>query len=188
MNFKKLILVLFLTTITMFSLLIGFSYAWYATKTTDITIKTPTLIDIGVEFETSEYISTEVGIPILDSEAELLADNTKFLVGTNTDMSFTASYTIGLKDIEIADKLKIDLFKWRLLKNGVKVAEDNFSLIGDETSINLYTDTLVEDATTPDEYILLVWLSETGESQNDLMVQDFQARVFVKTVLTGIKE
>ncbi len=185
MNFKKLLLVLCLTTMVMFSLLLGFSYAWYATATsTSFDIKTPTSDKIIVDFATSKYISTTTGVPLTEEEVPTKADKTAFTVKANSSMNMTAKYTILLQDITIDEKLKNSNFKWQLLKDETSVAIGDFANIGNSTTFDLYTTSLVLNATDADNYELRVWLHETGEVQNDLMNKPFSATVAIKTFLS----
>lgn len=182
MNFKKLILVLSLTVVLMISLLLGFSYAWYATTTsTSFNLGTPSQDVLSIDFQTSDYVSTTTGIPLLDSEVETLADKTLFTVKASDNMNYTAKYTILLKDIIIADELKNASFRWALLKDGVSVASSDFSGIGTATTLDLYTTTLVLNATNADSYELRIWLSENNGNQNGMMNKAFSARVAIKT-------
>ena len=185
MNFKKLLLVLCLTTMVMFSLLLGFSYAWYATATsTSFDIKTPTSDKIVVEFATSKYISTTTGIPLTEAEVPTKADKTIFTVKANSSMSMTAKYTVLLQDITIDENLKNSSFKWQLLKDDTSVANGDFANIGDSTTLDLYTTSLVLNATDADNYELRVWLHETGEVQNELMDKPFLATGAIQTFLS----
>lgn len=96
----------------------------------------------------------------------------------------TAKYTILLQDITIDEKLKNSSFKWQLLKDETSVAIGDFASIGNSTTIDLYTTSLVLNATDADNYELRVWLHETGEVQNDLMDKPFSATVAIKTFLS----
>lgn len=184
MNFKKLILTLFLTTITMFSLLIGFSYAWYATASpTQIDITTASRGDIKTNFETTEYITTKTGVPIVDADIAISAAKNKFSINASENMALRSNYTISIAEISMDQELKTGDFKWQLLKNNSEVARGDFSDIGDNTTKELYTTGLTLNSNAIDNYELRIWLRENGNDQNSLMNKSFRARVTVKTVL-----
>lgn len=184
MNFKKLILTLFLTTITMFSLLIGFSYAWYATASpTKIDITTAGKDDIKTNFETTEYITTKTGIPILDANVSTQASKNKFTINASETMALKSNYTISITDINMVEELKIADFKWQLIRNNSEVATGNFANIGNNTTLELYTTGLTLNSNVIDNYELRIWLSENGNDQNSLMNKSFYAKITVKTIL-----
>lgn len=185
MNFKKLLLVLCLTTMVMVSLLLGFSYAWYATTTsTSFDLRTPSSDKIVVDFATSKYINAKTGIPLIETEVSTKADKTLFTVKANSSMSMTAKYTVLLQDIIIDDVLKSSSFKWQLLKDSTEVASGDFSSIGSSTTMDLYTTSLVLNAMDADNYEFRLWLHETNVEQNDMMDKTFSATVAIKTFLS----
>lgn len=174
-------------SVVMFVSLLGASYAWYVANNvvTDIGVKTVGADKIKTEFVVSDYIMNSVGIPILDANVATEADKNLFTIMASESMTLNAKYTIYLDNIVIDDALKISDFKWDLLKSDVSVANGDFSTIGNNTRLNLYTTNLVLNATSPDSYELRVWLRDTGSVQNDLMGKSFSARIKVDVYLAN---
>ncbi len=171
MNFKRVIMILNVVTIVLIISLLGFSYTWYVASnvSTKININTPNSNIIKTDFATTEYINNTIGVPILASEVATKADKNIFTIIAQETMTKKADYNIYIDEIVMDDALKISDFKWELLKNNTSVANGDFSSIGNNKRIDLYTTNLTLGATTPDSYELRIWLEETGENQNNLI-------------------
>ena len=185
MNFKRVIMILNVVTIVLIISLLGFSYAWYVASnvSTKININTPNSNIIKTDFATTEYINNTIGVPILASEVATKADKNMFTIIAQDTMTKKADYNIYIDEIVMDDALKTSDFKWELLKNNTSVANGDFSSIGNNTRINLYTTNLTLGATTPDSYELRIWLEETGENQNNLMGKRFSGRIKIDVYL-----
>lgn len=185
MNFKRVIMILNVVTIVLIISLLGFSYAWYVASnvSTKININTPNSNIIKTDFATTEYINNTIGVPILASEVATKADKNIFTIIAQETMTKKADYNIYIDEIVMDDALKTSDFKWELLKDTTSVANGDFSSIGNNTRINLYTTNLTLGATIPDSYELRIWLEETGENQNNLMGKRFSGRIKIDVYL-----
>ena len=184
-----MLLVLFITLSIFVGIIFGVSYAWYAYKNAETNLsgktinKTPTII-----FSQTEYILSGTSIPILDEDRYNYANKNSFTVVVNDDLR---KYNVGIKilltDILMSNELKISNYKYELLENGVSVALGDFSMLGDNKELEIMPMKILSPVTYPQTYSyeLLIWLSDDGTVQNDLMNKGFRAKV---NVVSAIKK
>lgn len=192
MQFKKLIFVLAIAFTIILGLLFGSTYAYYvSTNGTNINITTGDFDSgVAVIFNQSEYINTNVGIPILESEVETKASKNVFTLIPDVNIlnGYEVAVTVNLVNIEIADELKSTDFKYRLdctvNATTTTVGSGTGLTIGDNTSISLGTLSTndIFALTNSTTCTLYVWLNESGVSQNDLMNKSFSGLIKVNSV------
>ena len=184
MSYKKLILLLMGCMAIIILCLFGISYAYYSLSNASTEFNTKTLDDnIDVIYQQSQYINTNVGIPIADNDAALMADSSKFSALAGPSLTgYQVAIQIDLVDIVLSDELKISDFKIQLLENGNVVATKTGQDIGNNTSITLKDMTSITVGTTYN-YELRVWLRDTGVSQNTLMNKSLNGRVEVSSAV-----
>ena len=107
-------------------------------------------------------------------------DDVPVLINLPKSLDFADIYFIH--DVHFGSPL-FDNKKWELLKDNTSLANGDFSSIGNNTRINLYTTNLTLGATIPDSYELRIWLEETGENQNNLMGKRFSGRIKIDVYL-----
>jgi len=169
-------------TIAIVILSLTTSYAWYtfsggATDFESITSD----VDLNVIYAQSQIITTTTSIPINDKDIDKYADSNIFTVSSPTDLyDYQILLTISLTNIKIDDELITEDFKYQLLqddqviKSGTgKDFTNNTLVLKDNIEINpvkTYT------------FKLVIWLSDTGLNQNDLMNKTFQATIQTDSV------
>ena len=182
MSFKKTMLIITLITITMFALSLSASYAWYSYSggATDFDSITSD-VDLNVIYAQSSIIKSTTSLPIEDSEKEEYADKNIFTVSSPKELyDHQIMLTIALININIDKELQTKNFKYELLENNKVIAsgtgadlKENVKILKENLEINpLLTYT----------FALRVWLSESGEVQNELMNKNFQAQIQVDSV------
>ena len=173
---KNIIIVFVLIT------LIGVGYAFFLEqKNTEF----GTLISGNLEMDylTGEELLLTRATPIYDSD---VAEKASYMIFSIENKGTVNMYTdISLENIVIDDILKTDNFKWRI-EQGQNSTEEGFYdsfIIESGTFENFSTNskTLVTNRyIKPGEtkyYKVSVWLSETGEIQNDIMGAKFKAKI-----------
>lgn len=201
MKFGKLIFVLAIAFTAIFASMIGSSYAYYyATEGVPISVTTSNIDPgIAVVFEQSQYINTNVGVPINEEDVDTLASTSIFTINPNNDFlaESNVAINIGIIDISIDDDLKIDDFKYKFACNdgtsdviskggtGADFTEDvinnGYLKLGTLDTVN-NTFSYNKDYTCT----LRVWLQNNTsvDNQNYLMGKSFTGLIKVNTLFT----
>jgi len=177
-----MMLIITAIVITMFILSLSTSYAWYtysggATDFDSITSE----VDLNVIYAQSKIITTTTSLPIKDEEKEKYADTNIFTVSSPQELyNHQVILTISLIDIEIAEELKSQDFKYELLQNSEVIASGTGKDFSEKNKV--LKDQIQINPTQNYTFGLRIWLSETGESQNELMNKTFQAQIQVDSI------
>ena len=183
-----MLIVLSITLCIFVGISFGVSYAWYAYKNAETSINggtinaTPTVI-----FGQTEYISSGISVPINDEDRYNYASKNSFTLTIDENLkNYQLAVRILLKDILMADELKIANYKYELLEDGVSVANGDFSTLGNNKELEIMPMKIFTPVTYPKTYSyeLLIWLSDDGTTQNNLMNKGFRAKV---NVISAIK-
>lgn len=204
-NFRKLILTLTIAFSTIFTSMLGVSYAYYlASGGPNITVTTGN-IDTGVAvvFNQSQYINVNTGVPISASDVDTKAGKSVFTITPDTSILSDAdvSVNISVVDVSIDTQLRVSDFKYKLTCVGEQAgAEDvSYEFTGDGTSftedvissgsLKLGSLTYMEGAANNTFDInkvytctFRVWLQETNANQNSLMNKSFSGLFRVNTI------
>ena len=187
MEFKKMIILLSVTVSIMFGLLLGMSYAWYAYSNAESNIKASTKKDVPmVVFAQTEYISSTQNMPIYDEDRYSYANKNSFTITLGENLKeYETGIEIVLNEINIAEELKIDNYKYELLQNKKVISSGDFSTIGESTSIKLQPMTMMTPENYPYTYAyeLYIWLSEDETNQNNLMDKVFGAKIDINSAV-----
>ena len=185
MEFKKIVIILSITTILAICILFGGSYAWYAYANAETNIQSRTKEDAPtVIFSQTEYLFSKETLPILDEDRYNYGNKNSFTITIGENLAgYQAGIEISLKDVLISNELKIANYKYELLQNGVPVATGDFSNIGNAKELTLMPMTVLTPTSYPAvyNYELYIWLSDDGSNQNNLMNKAFRARVSVNS-------
>lgn len=185
MEFKKVVIILVITTIVSIGLLFGASYAWYAYRNAETNIEgktkeeAPTII-----FSQTEYLYSKETMPIQDEDRYTYGNKNSFIITVGENLSeYQTGIEISLKDLVMASELKIPNYKYELLQNGIVVASGNFANVGSSRELNLMPMTELHPKAYPETYSyeLYIWLSDDGTDQNDLMNKGFRAKINVNS-------
>ena len=187
MEFKKMIILLSITVSIMFGMLLGISYAWYAYENAETNIIASTKKELPtIQFMQTEYIKSTQNMPIYDEDRYKYANKNSFTVTLGENLiEYETALQIVLNNIEIANELKINNFKYELLENKKVISTGDFSTLGDETSIELFPMTIMNPINYPYTYVyeLYIWLSEDESNQNDLMNKPFGAKIDINSAI-----
>lgn len=187
MKFSKLIFILIITISLTITLSFGVSYSWYTYNNAKSSIDASTKKDTPtVSFMGTEYINTSQTMPILDKDRYNYASKNSFTVTLDENLSqYESAIEISLKDIAMDNLLKTENYKYELLQDGGLVSNGNFKNLGSATTLTILPMNLLEPTSYPQTYTyeLYIWLSETGENQNELMDKGFSARIEVTSAI-----
>ena len=181
MEFKKLLILLSVTVSIMLGVLLGISYAWYAYSNAESNISANTLKETPtIVFAQTEYM------PIYDEDRYHYANKNSFTVTLGENLqAYETGLEIELANINIAEELKIENYKYELLQNKKVISSGNFSNLGDNTTIKLMPMTIMKPSNYPHTYVyeLYIWLSEDKTDQNNLMNKNFGAKINVTSAV-----
>lgn len=197
MKFRSMIFVMTIAFSVIFMSMIGTSYAYYvATDGTTVNVTTGN-IDTGVAvvFEQSEYININTGVPISDSDVDMYAKSSSFILTPDASILNGAdvAINIGITDFVVDNALVVNDFRYRFVCNNgisnvitVNGTGTNFT----EEVINTEYLKLGTLSTTDGTFeanktytcTLKVWLHETNENQNTLMNKKFRGLIKVNTI------
>ncbi len=114
----------------------------------------------------------------------------KFYVTGNTSNPENSIYDVAIHDFNVDCELRTEDLKWRLYKNGTLLSSGNLSPKFDTISNNrlVLTETQQDLTTTKDEYVFLLWISEScsGNIANCSKEQD-QSKYLGKSLSGSIK-
>lgn len=194
MKFSKMIFVLTIAASAIFVFMIGSSYAYYTATSTDINVTTGNTSDgVSVIFTDNNYVNITTGVPIDDNMVDNYVDGNKFSIipNVNTLNGYDAFITIALINVNIDDSLKINSFKYKLI-----CIDDNSDVVksttGNGTSLVSGTDVVLSKFNTTDnsfdintnyQCTFKVWISNSGNNQNELMNKKFSALLEVNSIM-----
>ena len=187
MEFKKVIFILGIAICLAIGMIFGASYAWYAYSNAETAIggstidETPTVI-----FSQTEYIASSTSVPIQDEDSYNYANKNSFTVTLNENLQkYHTAIKVVLKDIVMSDELKIATYKFALMENGYVVSSGNFSNLGNNKELEIMPMKVLQPTTFPQTYSyeLLIWLSDDGTVQNNLMNKGFRAKISVVSAI-----
>lgn len=114
----------------------------------------------------------------------------KFYVTGNTSNPENSIYDVAIHDFNVDCELRTEDLKWRLYKNGTLLSSGNLSPKFDTMSNNrlVLTETQQDLTTTKDEYVFLLWISEScsGDIATCSKEQD-QSKYLGKSLSGSIK-
>lgn len=184
---KKMIIVLTVTVAILFAIIIGSSYAWYAYANAETNVSGKTTdINPTIVFTQTDEVNFKTIMPINDDDRYVYAGKNSFTITINENLKdYSKGIEISLNNIKMSDELKITNYKYELLENNIAISSGNFSNIGNNNKIILKPMSELNVVTYPTtyNYDLLIWLSEDGTNQNDLMNKSFSAKININSAI-----
>jgi len=182
MNFRKSLLIVTIFIVVIFLIGIASSYAWYTVSGGSTDFKTvATDADLNIIYAQSQIVNTTTSLPIKDSQKETLADSNIFTVSSPKDLEgYQVTLSISLINIKIDNDLKTKDFKYELLQDNVVIASGTG--LDFDSNVKTLKDNISIDTTKTYTYTLRIWLSESGENQNNLMNKSFSAKIGVDSI------
>ena len=183
MRLKKLLFVITIIVITMLSLMLATSYAWYSFENGSTTFDAVTNNDsIIVSYQTGEYINTDIAVPISSSEIDKYSSKTNFNVRINDNVKDNdVKVEVKLTDVNIAYELKNSSFYVDLFYQGTKVRTVTGDYINSGVDVTLGSMVLNNNVDNLFEVRVYI-LSDGNTYQNDMMNKTFSAKIKVDVV------
>lgn len=189
MSFKKMLCFIFVIVISVFSLMLTTSYAWYSYENASTKFDVVTANNmVDIVFQNGEYIDTNQGVPIKSSDVDRYSDKYDFNIKVkNKGVKDELVAKISLVDVVIDNELKkIDEvlgdspFRVELFYQGTKVGKTvtgaNFT--GDSYDIG---DVVLSDS-IDNQFEFRVYLLDNGNEQSNLMNRSFQGRIDINVI------
>ena len=172
------------------SFIIGSSYAWFEILSTNnsssFNTKTEGTDTIGIVFEQTDKINVTTAMPILDEDKEEYASKNKFTITIEEKLyNAQVAVEVNLVDINIDDELLSKDMKYELLINDEVVKNGTFLQISD-SKLTLYPLTKLTNISESNGIFaceLRIWLSETNESQNNMMNKKISGTIQIDSVV-----
>ncbi|MBQ8681901.1 MAG: hypothetical protein IJ509_03215 [Bacilli bacterium] len=184
MSFKKLLGIISIVIVVMFSLMLTTSYAWYSFEEGSTTFDVVTNNDdIIVSYQKGEYISTNIAVPIVSDDVDRYAEKNNFSIKVRDNKDNNEILvSISLVDVSIDNLLQDSNFKVDLYHQNSKVA----SVSGDTIGATGATDIKLADVTLTDDinnnFELRVYILDDGTDQSAMMNKAFQGRIKIDVV------
>ena len=189
MSFRKMLGIITVVIISLFTLMLTTSYAWYSYENASTKFDVVTADDnVDIVYQRGEYINTESAIPLKKNEIDLYSDKYDFNIKVKKTVKGNEMVArISLMNITIDDELrKIDgelgdsPLRVELYYQGALVgnAITGKSFVNDTYGIG---DVVLSDV-IDNRFELRVYLLDNGKNQLELMDKKFQARINVNVV------
>ena len=183
MRLKKLLFVITIIVVTMLSLMLATSYAWYSFENGSTTFDAVTNNDsIIVSYQTGEYINTDIAIPVNSSEIDQYSSKNNFNVKINDNVKDNdVKVEVKLTDVNIAYELKNSSFYVDLFYQGSKVRTVTGDYINSGVDVTLGS--MVLNNNVDNLFEVRVYILSDGSSyQNNMMNKTFSAKIKVDVV------
>ena len=169
--------------VVMICIVVGFTYAWYQIQNAKTNIDVNSVSDIDVSYAGNFDIYSSSGIPIREEDVVEYASCSDFSITVNSLPPKGSKYStsIGISNIIIASELKNTNFKWRLYHENQAVATGNFSNLGNDTSLYMYSEDFLKTKTS--SYRLCIWISDNNGDQNSMMNKNFSGKIDLTTTI-----
>ena len=181
MSLRKMLGLILLVVVFMFSLMLATSYAWYSfnNASTEFEVVTGN-DDIMINYLRGEYIATNVAVPILSKDIDRYSEKNNFSVQVKNNVRDNdIVVTVSLVDIDIDYSLRIKNFRIDLYYQDALVASTTGDYLTEKT-INLADITI--DGDVENNFELRVYLLDDGTDQSLLMNKSFKARIGLNVV------
>ncbi len=184
MSYKKMLVIILIVILAMFSLMLTTSYAWYSYENGSTTFDAVTNSkDVEVTFLKGEYINNTKAVPIKSSDVAQYSDKHQFVVRTkNNTVDNEIEVQISLVDIAIDSSLRISDFKVELYHQGSKVSTTSGNTIGVSGATTKVLGSAVLDNQIDNNFEVRVYLLDNNGDQSSLMLKSFRAKIKVDVV------
>ena len=184
LSLKRLLGIILVVIIVMFSTMLTTSYAWYSFENASTVFEGVTSSDdIIINYQTGEYINTNIAVPISNGDVDKYSDKNNFnIVIKDSSKDNELVVTVSLVEISISGALQDPNFRVDLYYQGSKVSGVSGNTIGTSgiTTKALGTVTLNNDVVN--NFEVRVYLLDNGQDQSALMNKAFQAKVKIDVV------
>lgn len=179
MRLKKLLLVMLIIIVFMFSLMLTTSYAWYSFERGSTTFDAETEVeDIFVSYQDGEYINTDIAVPVVGDMVDKYSSKNNFNIKVTGDGEVMVG--VSLIEVKIDEALNKDSFVIDLFYQGSKIDTITGSKIVTGTDI-VFKNVLLENIDS-NQFEVRMYILDDGSVQNEMMSKVFSAKVKIDVV------
>ena len=184
MSFKKMLGIITIMIVLVFSMMLSTSYAWYTFENASTTFEGVTNNDeILVGYGTNEYISTSIAVPILEEDIDKYSSKNNFFVNVKeSELDTELVVSVSLVDIMIDDALMTEEFKIDLYYQGELLKNISGADIEVKTVEVMELASTLIDNFTDNNFELRVYILDNGMDQSELMNKTFAAKIEVNII------
>lgn len=162
----------------------GVSYGYYAYTSANTLFNVSTIKALPtITYAQSSNLNETVGIPINENNYATNASKSQFTITYGSNLSgYDVAIKISLTNITIDSALKNSYFRYKLVRGGTVIASGNFSSVGSSLVLKGAEKKSITSYPTVENYILYIYLADSGSEQNAMMGKKFSAKISVDTV------
>lgn len=162
----------------------GVSYGYYAYTSANTLFNVSTIKALPtITYAQSSNLNETVGIPINENNYATEASKSQFTITYGSNLSgYDVAIKISLTNITIDSALKNSYFRYKLVRGGTVIASGNFSSVGSSLVLKGAEKKSITSYPTVENYILYIYLADSGSEQNAMMGKKFSAKISVDTV------
>lgn len=162
----------------------GVSYGYYAYTSANTLFNVSTIKALPtITYAQSSNLNETVGIPINENNYATNASKSQFTITYGSNLSgYDVAIKISLTNITIDSALKNSYFRYKLVRGGTVIASGNFSSVGSSLVLKGAEKKSITSYPTVENYILYIYLADSGSEQNTMMGKKFSAKISVDTV------
>lgn len=162
----------------------GVSYGYYAYTSANTLFNVSTIKSLPtVTYAQSSNLNETVGIPINEDNYATDASKSQFTITYGSNLSgYDVAIKISLTNITIDSALKNSYFRYKLVRGSTVIASGNFSSVGSSLVLKGAEKKSITTYPTVENYILYIYLADSGSEQNAMMGKKFSAKISVDTV------
>ena len=162
----------------------GVSYGYYAYTSANTLFNVSTIKSLPtVTYAQSSNLNETVGIPINEDNYATDASKSQFTITYGSNLSgYDVAIKISLTNITIDSALKNSYFRYKLVRGSTVIASGNFSSVGSSLVLKGAEKKSITSYPTVENYILYIYLADSGSEQNAMMGKKFSAKISVDTV------
>ena len=191
LSLKKLLGIISVVIIVVFSMMLTTSYAWYSFGNASTVFEGLTNNDdIIIRYRTDEYINTTIAVPISSADIAKYSDRNNFSIDVKNNAKDTElAVRISLTEVSIDGALRDPDFKFDLYHQDTLIDEngsDNYNNTAYGSQITTGTDktlgTVVLNNNVTNNFELRVYLLDDGSDQSAMENKTFQAKIKIEVV------
>ena len=162
----------------------GVSYGYYAYTSANTLFNVSTIKSLPtVTYAQSSNLNETVGIPINEDNYATEASKSQFTITYGSNLSgYDVAIKISLTNITSDSALKNSYFRYKLVRGSTVIASGNFSSVGSSLVLKGAEKKSITSYPTVENYILYIYVADSGSEQNAMMGKKFSAKITVDTV------
>lgn len=162
----------------------GVSYGYYAYTSANTLFNVSTIKSLPtVTYAQSSNLNETVGIPIDEDNYATEASKSQFTITYGSNLSdYDIAVKISLSNITIDSALKNNYFKYKLVRDNTVIASGDFSNVSSTLVLKDTEKKTITSYPTVENYIIYIYVAESGSEQNAMLGKNFSAKITVDTV------